>query len=540
MAAYKPVGVNEDSLFPPRVMAGLDDRFANRARSRKVINVVEYGMVGDDSTDNAPILNSLLTDHAGAVFVVEPGKYRFNSKVTPPNTARSRIELDDGAEFIAVNGESIIDVQGDAELVGPLTSVTGPVSQGFKLSGSSVLAPEDYVFIESSLGLSGTNARIGGIFRVRTVDHATGAISTDIPSWRRYDPAENARAHKLNLHVGIEIYGGHFYSITGPTNTSSLIYFRGALNPVVKGTEIGPHSHVGITVNHTVGGYIDCDIHDLTDDLPNGNVGYGVNCGGGARDLIVRGSGRRTRHAFTTNSGGPLGSIGSGSGEPYNIDVSMTTADCTNKALDTHRSGYNIHLDVHNSGGQGAVQVRADNVRVTGFSHGANYYDFTTGSLHTEPAIFDGCVSVNVRSGDRMAFAINGPAILRGCSTRLAYRSFVLNADNIVLDNCVVRGTGGVNGSGITLNASNIRVLSPTIENTGTGIFEESGTNNEITNPKFIGVGDEYNLRSYSHPGTIRSGPVKSGTPTTMDRYVEILDQDGNAVGYVPVYRSAS
>lgn len=64
MAAYKPVGVNEDSLFPPRVMAELDERYHSSADfpGFKNVTLKEYTDLVADGTVDPDVLYLITSD----------------------------------------------------------------------------------------------------------------------------------------------------------------------------------------------------------------------------------------------------------------------------------------------------------------------------------------------------------------------------------------------------------------------------------------------------------------------------------------------
>lgn len=248
-------------------------------------------------------------------------------------------------------------------------NITAPIAAGARTVSATAAAVsvDDWVMVVSSDTLPGTTDKLGYLRRVRAVDTTTVSFDVSIP---RNMPDSTRRLRKVNLASAFEIFGsGMIRYADQATCTSTMLSFRFCENIEIRGVTLRDGGSRCIQLGHVAGFYVNCVIDNFADDVDNGHVGYGVDAAGATRDGIVEGRISRCRHAFTTNVG-PSDPGFNFYGEPENITVRPITFQCTDKALDTHRAGWGIRLQLNDKGSGGGVQVRADAVYVDGISDG--------------------------------------------------------------------------------------------------------------------------------------------------------------------------
>jgi hypothetical protein len=221
------------------------------------------------------------------------------------------------------------------------------VGEYLLLSGNDVVpgSPDKYGYMRRVTAVSGTKVSIDGV----------------LPRTMVLSP----RTSRISLAPTLRIRGsGEIYSVNPSANKSSLVDFFATHTPLVEGINVHDSGGSGVSVTHSLGGKIACSIYDLLDDGTN-YFGYGVNVAGATRGLVVAGVISRVRHAVTTNPPGSIVNIGP-AGEPEDCRFEPIAKDCSDKAVDTHRIGWNTTIVPHVEGGRGGVQVRADNTHVIG------------------------------------------------------------------------------------------------------------------------------------------------------------------------------
>lgn len=102
MAAYKPVGVNEDSLFPPRVMSALDERYMFDPMGLVDVDKDFPKLTGDkgDSPRIQRAVDHAIAEGLGGIFL-SPRRYSFTSSVVVKGDLR-------GFTIRGIRGKTII------------------------------------------------------------------------------------------------------------------------------------------------------------------------------------------------------------------------------------------------------------------------------------------------------------------------------------------------------------------------------------------------------------------------------------------------
>lgn len=285
--------------------------------------------------------------------------------------------LPDLVSGLRVDGEIVIDADvplftRSGTVPGTTVNITAPIAAGAR-TVSAVDAPVvagDWVFVASADVLSGTSDKLGYLRRVRSVDAASVSFDVSIP---RAMPDVTRRLRGVALAAPFELSGNGVIRYSNhTTRTASMMEFTFCRDVVVRaGIELRDGGGRCIHLGHVAGFHIAARIDNFVDDIPNGHVGYGVDVAGACRDGVVEGVITRVRHAVTTNVG-PTHPQFNFYGEPENVIFRPVTAACTDKAIDTHRAGWNITMHLQDKGSGGGVQVRADNVYVDGVCDG-NY-----------------------------------------------------------------------------------------------------------------------------------------------------------------------
>lgn len=196
------------------------------------------------------------------------------------------------------------------------------------------LAAGDRILVRSSKAWSTAEAvpKNGEIVRIKSI--VGGVLTLYDTIDEAYLTADTTVVEKLNTVNGVRIEGVTFTQTTLATTTTQAVRLLYCLDPIVSDCEFRSLDSAAVQPE-TCPGFkvIDCHFQDLTDDVGNSRVGYGVNIGGAARDGRVRGcTFHNVRHAVTTN--------GTSEGVPRHclIDQCIVSGQSTAAGFDTHTS----------------------------------------------------------------------------------------------------------------------------------------------------------------------------------------------------------
>jgi hypothetical protein len=366
----------------------------------------------------------------------------------------------------------------------------------------------EYILVSGDDTIPDAADRYGYLRRVVSINGTTVNMDKSLPRTIQIKPRTSAVA----LAPSLKIFGsGEVYNIDPANSTSTLISFFATDNPQVKGIDVHHNGATGIVVSHCKGGTIDCTIHDLLDD---GEIyfGYGVNVTGSTRQLTVKGTISRVRHAVTTNSGGHITNVG-GAGEPEDCRFEPIAIDCSDKSVDTHRLGWNTVIVPHITGGRGGVQVRADNTRVLGGEiTGSNGPGISIWPVIGVAATVDSTIISNLKPTG-VAVQADGPLIMTNIDIRDCIGGNIVLASNSTVTGGSIRAGDSV---GVKFNGSNNTVEGLQL---GTNItkpyVEAPGATNNVFNASTTQPSDLPAPKTLVEPVIV--GPMMVGEQLTID-----------------------
>lgn len=381
-------------------------------------SVRDYGARGDGSTDDTAAIRRAVAaaaDEAGGVhFPI--GTYKLTSTVDLPDGLRT-VDLAAGAVVRQFGNASAFQKVGDVATrqYGVVEARGG--SRTIQVDSTIGLAVGDWFYFGSDDLLYDAKGYRRGFLR-RIVGISGSTLTVDAPLHRSLSNAP--RGWEVSLTPGVEFRGGAIEQADPARAFQPLLHLELVSNPRVIGTELRQCGAAGIKTLGTVGGLVDTFIHDCLDD-ENGSrygsgrhYGYGVEVTGPSRDLIVRGTATRVRHAFTTN-----GAYGPRSdsrllliGEPEDLVVSMDVWETTSSGLDTHEPGWNIHFKDCSVRDAGVYKRQGS---TNGNEGGFGFFIRARGTIvencTVERSAEDGLVVATPASGATVWPAADGPVI---------------------------------------------------------------------------------------------------------------------------------
>jgi hypothetical protein len=372
---------------------------------------------------------------AGSRAVIS-GQWILEAPVTIPKSVQS-LELDATCRLIVRGNHAALTRRGTVKYREKLPAKVKTSSTTVPVGNISKYRLNEYVLLSSANTLPNASVRPGYIRKVSALGEDSIKIDKQVP--RTLD--SDVRLSAMSLAPSVTIFGeGQIYAEDPSATRAPLIEMFAVSNPQIRGISIHHSGGSGVRVEHCYKGEASCNVSDLLDDEARDHFGYGVNVVGSTRGLVVKGTARRVRHAVTTNAAAYITDVGS-VGEPEDCIFAPAAFDCTNKALDTHRSGWNILMIPNVTGGVGAVQIRADNTRVEGgLIQGCSGPGI---SVFPEVAVAAKIKDVVVRdiSSPGAALRSSGPSVV----DRLTIRECVGGPNMELGANCTVRG-GSISG----------------------------------------------------------------------------------------------
>jgi hypothetical protein len=338
----------------------------------------------------------------------------------------------------------------------------------------------DWLYLCSDDWVKAGKSKVGMLRRVEAING--DVLTLDKPLIRTL--RQRPRAHDVTLAPAFTLLGGGAIENSDPQATfSNLIRFDFVAGITVSGVELRNCGSAALRTFGTVGGVIDCHIHDCVDDQGAKHYGYGVSCSSTTRDLTVRGVIERVRHAFTTDHGydAPHPSMAR-TGEPEDIHVAPTVRDTTSTGIDTHEPGYGITIvpNITNCGTEkwGGLTIRARNVTVAGGvitdskEWGILVAPSASGTVIRDVAV-DGVA-------EGRGIECRSSAVIDGGSVSGFDKSFGLYIDadsKVQMTRTVIDGGGNPGARGIALAGTDCS-LSGTVKGCGIGVLQLPEANN--------------------------------------------------------------
>ena len=333
----------------------------------EVTSARDLGARGDGRTDDTAALQAAL-DLGSPTVVVPAGTYRVAGTLEIPAHV-GRLVVDDGAVLQQTVDAELLHRGGEVETDGRAAEAASRGDEVLRLTGpTDGLAVGDWVYYHAEEFFDRDKYRPGGLRRVVSLDGPELGLDRPVPR----DARGTVLVHRVRLAPALRLEGPGALEHVDPSSTRrNNLRLDFCADPVVEGLEVRQGGASGVLLWSTVGGSVDVDVHDLLDEPRGGHYGYGVEVRAGTRDLLVRGTATRVRHAFTTNGGftPPLPALVR-SGEPEDVHVQMRVRDTSSTGLDTHESGHRITLvpDLASTGLEtfGGITVRCADVLVDG------------------------------------------------------------------------------------------------------------------------------------------------------------------------------
>jgi hypothetical protein len=327
---------------------------------------VGLGRVTTALTDGSDATAALRNDHAAALLLgthvlLTPGTYRVSGRI------HSAGATTDPVRFVAaVPGTVTIERTANT----PIIEVTGSRSATVALTANvaagdssltvaslpTSLAAGDYVAVRSSTLLTPTGlAKLAEVMQVQSIT-GTGPYTINFYGTfeEAYTTAATALVERLAFAgAGSLLRGIKFRqtAVNRDTSGNPLVRFDVARAGLIAACEFNDADAPGVELRHC----FDFDIEspkfsNLTDDLANDRIGYGVNLHGNCRDiLITKPRARWVRHAVTTN--------GDDFGAPRHVLVTNGQGyESSGGSWNTHKEGKFITFafcESHNDKGTG-------------------------------------------------------------------------------------------------------------------------------------------------------------------------------------------
>lgn len=315
------------------------------------VSVTEHGADGGDDTDDTAAFRAAidLARDRREGLEVPPGTYVVSAELELP-AAVPGVWLADGAVVRQTVDAPVFARRGEVA-AGPveLTHADEGSSSVTVAAGAVPLEPGDWLLVASEREVHrGKGFRLGSLRQVVEVDGPR--LTLDRPL--RRDLTDGTTGWVIDLAPPVAIVGGTIEHAAPLTAREPLLLLQWVDRPDVQRVELRGCGGSAVKTAGTVGGRVaGVRVHDCVDDhdgerFGSGpHYGYGVEVTGPTRDLVVTGSARAVRHAFTTNGSFDVGVDALRNvGEPEGVDVSMRVEDTTSSGLDTHELGIDIRF----------------------------------------------------------------------------------------------------------------------------------------------------------------------------------------------------
>lgn len=337
-------------------------------RGELMIDVRDYGAVGDGVTDDTVAIQAALDAGAGKTVLVPEGRWVSTWYLDVRSNTTLRIE---GEILCRVNaaGIRVIGTRGDWRNLAqdaPRASRTITLAAGHGLVvGDTLHIGSDQVFDGPS-----TNSSIGELGNVAAVDGNVVTLRTPLMGGP-YTTAKNAQVAKVNATKSVRITGsGGIRGRRDPAlnQTGILVFYSENVRIDLQNSSDFNTRHIGIGNSQNV------RVSNMTFDWAvHNNLGYGVSVFDAVSHVDIEGCDfSDIRHAFSTNNNANARGI------PRRIrfarnDVNWTStalggSELGGDAIDTHSAAEDIWIEnnsVYGSSG-GGINVECKSGRVVG------------------------------------------------------------------------------------------------------------------------------------------------------------------------------
>lgn len=488
--AYKIVGVNEESNFPPRVEKRFTEKFASPTalsqavdtltenigkkldadesenfalKSMLPVSAVDYGVSAENS-DNTEALQEAINAAIAAGQPLELPSGIIKTQTVNVNGALSLHGRGKGVTILSyvsnVEGNVIKSSGSITRAVATLNASAAKGASTIQVASTANIKPGDILVIHDSASYAtiDTSYKSGEQVRVKEVISGTqftihGSLRGSWVGDNSYTVANSAVLSRINFIQGVSI--SDLTILAPPTQRSGAIRLEFVKTVSVNDVEIASGGTLGILLqvcrDVSITNYT---CHDLTNDIASGFNGYAIAVKEACENVTVTGGHvYNVRHGITT--------MGGEYGVPHGITVTgMTLSECTGAALDTHAAGEGIIFS-------------------------GNVIDSSTGGI-------------TIRSRDTMVIG----NVIRNSNSHaiLVAEGLVVNTE--IRDNLISVVNGGVHGISVRNRANNIRICNNTIQDVGAdGIYISADSVSVCIMGNVIkNVGKGLNLRSGINP----------------------------------------
>lgn len=338
-----------------------------------VIAATDYGVIGDGVTLNTTALQNAInaaTIYGKAGVVKLPLGVILTGAITIPQNV-SLVGAGKHLSIIKQSGTPAWLVTAAGTITPDVTVLTATASFGdsvLTVGSTASLAVNDLIVLHDSVSYTTTDStyKSGEMFRIKEITSATQVTVWGVVrgSWGtangQYTAANAARISKINPKRGITIADLSFEGDS--SSTTGMLLAQWASKVTVRNVDVIKSGSYGIRFDGVYMGEIrGYSASDLTDNLPNLNVGYAIAVTGPSEKITVNGAQvSRARHGFTT--------MGGQYGFPHDVMVTaMNVTDCTVAGIDNHAAGEDISI-VGNIVSQcaGGITTRARGVTISG------------------------------------------------------------------------------------------------------------------------------------------------------------------------------
>lgn len=311
-----------------------------------------------DSTNG--LQTALLATPDGGQLVVPAGLYLIEGNLSIPSGRSIRI-VGYGATLIHAGTVPLLSASGQygspvavrdlrAEDVTFPSGASAPVSRFTTSSapawsaGDVLKIVSDDVIPEARAGSGGSQSRLGEF----AVVHAVDGNLTTLAAPLRESYATNIRAAATSEQT-LTLEGLTFDTTDeGVTNSRGVtVHLMRLREPIVRNVRVRRASAIAFQLSSCFGYSItNCLVDGITENLSNGQPGYGILDNGSAFGRITGGLFRRVRHAYTDDSPRvPTNSAPASYGRTYGTQIVGAVATMTyNNAWDTHHASEGVQF----------------------------------------------------------------------------------------------------------------------------------------------------------------------------------------------------